>query len=135
MADSKLHETIVSSLDRVTNDESTGVASLVFVAVDKHGKEIAAHASGSIGLDNKDKVTAETVFWIASCTKLLTVIACLQKVEQGLLKLDDHQQIYELCPELQAVKVLRDDGSFAEKKREITLRMLLSHTAGFGYEL
>jgi CubicO group peptidase (beta-lactamase class C family) len=63
------------------------------------------------------------------------VIACLQKVEQGLLKLDDHQQIYELCPELQAVKVLQDDGSFAEKKREITLRMLLSHTAGFGYEL
>jgi CubicO group peptidase (beta-lactamase class C family) len=135
MANSKLHETIVSSLDGVTNDPTTGVAGLVFVVVDKHGKEIAAHASGSTGLDSEEPMTAETAFWIASCTKLLTVIACLQKVEQGLLKLDDHEQVYKLCPELQAVKVLQNDGNLVEKKREITLRMLLSHTAGFGYEL
>jgi CubicO group peptidase (beta-lactamase class C family) len=135
MASSELHGTIVSSLDKVTSDDATGVAGLVFVAVDKNGKEIAAHASGSVGLDDKETMTAETVFWIASCTKLLAVIACLQQVEKGLLKLDDHQQVYELCPELQAVKVLNDDGSLVEKKREITLRMLLSHTAGFGYEL
>jgi CubicO group peptidase (beta-lactamase class C family) len=31
--------------------------------------------------------------------------------------------------------VLQDDGSLVAKEKEITLRMLLSHTAGFGYEL
>ena len=36
--------------------------------------------------------------------------------------------------ELKAVKVLQEDGSLVDKKTEITLRMLLSHTAGFGYE-
>lgn len=76
----------------------------------------------------------DTVFWIASCTKLLATMACMQAVEQGILRLDDHKQVYELCPELAKVQVLQDDGTLVNKKNEITLRMLLSHTAGFGYE-
>lgn len=31
----------------------------------------------------------ETVFWIASCTKMIVGIACMQLVERGVLKLDD----------------------------------------------
>lgn len=77
----------------------------------------------------------DTVFWIASCTKLLATMACMQAVEQGKLRLDDGKQVSELCPELRDVKVLQEDGSLVEKEREITLRMLLSHTAGFAYEL
>ncbi|KAH9826807.1 3-phytase A [Teratosphaeria destructans] len=69
-----------------------------------------------------------------SCTKLLATMACLQAVEQGTLKLDDHQQVYQLAPELEKVKVLQEDGSLVDKKRDITLRLLLSHTSGFGYE-
>lgn len=79
-------------------------------------------------------MTMDTVFWIASCTKLLATMACLQAVEKGILKLDDHKQVYELCPELAKVQVLQDDGSLVDKKNDITLRMLLTHTAGFGYE-
>ena len=80
-------------------------------------------------------MTLDTVFWIASCTKLLATMACMQAVEQGILKLDDHQQVYKLCPELEKVQVLKDDGTLEPKKNDITLRMLLSHTSGFGYEL
>jgi CubicO group peptidase (beta-lactamase class C family) len=79
-------------------------------------------------------MTLESVFWIASCTKLLATIACMQAVEQGILNLDDHKQVYQLCPELEKVQVLQDDGTLVDKKNDITLRMLLSHTAGFGYE-
>ncbi|KAJ0362305.1 hypothetical protein COL922a_014495, partial [Colletotrichum nupharicola] len=78
-------------------------------------------------------MTLDTIFWIASCTKLLVGIACMQLVEQGSLPLDDETQIEELCPELKRLKVLKPDGSFEEKKKAITLRMLLTHTAGFGY--
>lgn len=76
----------------------------------------------------------DTVFWIASCTKLLATIVCMQAVEQGILKLDDHEQVYELCPELAKVQVLQDDGTLIDKTSEITLRKLLTHSAGFAYE-
>jgi CubicO group peptidase (beta-lactamase class C family) len=135
MADLKPRDTITTCLNDITRDETNGVAGLVFVAIDKHGEQIAAQASGTIGLDTKEPMTTETVFWIASCTKVLTVIACLQAVEKQQLALDDHEQVYNLCPELRAVKVLQDDGSLVDKKQDITLRRLLSHTAGFGYEL
>jgi CubicO group peptidase (beta-lactamase class C family) len=68
------------------------------------------------------------IFWLASCTKLVTAIACMQLVEQGKLNLDNLDEIEHYCPELRDVKVIEDDGSLTEKKRGITLRMLLTHT-------
>lgn len=134
MVHQKTQDAVQKSLDSVTGDKSTGVAGLVFVAVDKNGDEIAAAASGQRGLVKNTPMDLNTVFWIASCTKLLATMACLQAVEQGKLSLDDHKQVYKLAPELEKVKVLQEDGSFVDKKQEITLRMLLSHTAGFSYE-
>ena len=46
----------------------------------------------------------------------------------GFLALDDPKQVEHLAPELKAVKVLQENGKLVEKKRGITLRMLLSHT-------
>lgn len=136
MVNSKAQEAVQKSLDSVTGDKSTGVAGLVFTAVGKDGKEICSVASGQKGLgSNRAPMDLDTVFWIASCTKLLATIACMQAVEQGILNLDDHKQIYKLCPELEKVKVLQDDGTLVDKKHDITLRMLLSHTSGFAYEL
>lgn len=57
----------------------------------------------------------------------------MQLVEKGVLKLDDDEQIESLCPELKTLKVLKKDRTLEDKKKAITLRMLLSHTAGFGY--
>jgi len=73
-------------------------------------------------------MTLEHIFWIASCTKLLVGIACMQLVEQGTLSLDDATQAERLCPELKQVQVLQVDGTLGKKERGITLRMLLTHT-------
>lgn len=135
MVNQKAQDAVQQSLDSVTGNKETGVAGIVFVAVDKTGKQICANASGRKGLNSQKPMDLDTVFWIASCTKLLATMACLQAVEQGILKLDDHQQVYKLCPELEKVQVLKDDGTLEPKKNDITLRMLLSHTSGFGYEL
>jgi CubicO group peptidase (beta-lactamase class C family) len=62
-------------------------------------------------------------------------MACMQACEQGKLSLDDAEQVKKLCPELKDVKVLKDDGTLEDRKTDITLRMLLSHMSGFGYEL
>jgi len=73
-------------------------------------------------------MTLDNVFWIASCTKMIAGLACMQLVEQGKLHLDDGDEMETLVPELKENKVMKKDGSLAEKKGKITLRMLLSHT-------
>lgn len=125
-------ETIKSSLDSVTSDPKSGLQGLVFVSVDKSGKTLASHASGKRALNSDDLMTMDTVFWIASCTKMIASLACMQLVEQGKLSLDDPKALYKLCPEIEKVKVLQD-GKLVDREGDVTLRMLLSHTAGYGY--
>jgi hypothetical protein len=52
----------------------------------------------------------------------------MQLMEKGLPKLNYVDQVAKLCPQLRDVRVLQDDGERVEKKRGITLRMLLSYT-------
>ncbi|KIW05385.1 uncharacterized protein PV09_03900 [Verruconis gallopava] len=122
-----------SAFDGACADKDKGIPGVVGVAVGRDGKELFAHASGKRGFGSDEPMSLDTIFWIASCTKLITGIACMQLVEQGKLSLDDADQTEGLCPELKDLKVLQPDGKLVEKKRGITLRMLLSHTAGFGY--
>src|SRR4029078_5208985 len=71
-------------------------------------------------------------------TKAITGVACMQLVEQGKLQLD--QPMGKLLPQLEQPMVLEGfDASGAPKlrpaKRAITLRHLLTHTAGFTYSI
>jgi CubicO group peptidase (beta-lactamase class C family) len=125
---------IQSYLDSVTSNPVNGVPGLVFCAVSKTGEPIVSVASGVVGLEAPEKpITLDTVFWIASCTKMITGIACMQLVEHNKLSLDDPKLVYTICPELERMKVLDDNGKLVERKEDITLRMLLTHTAGFGH--
>ncbi|KAJ5351892.1 beta-lactamase family protein [Penicillium brevicompactum] len=125
-----------SVMDSYTDSMSPRIPGLVYCAVDKTGETVFSHASGNSGL-GQSPMTLDTVFWIASCTKLITSIACMQLVEGGVLRLDDSDQVEQLAPELKAVKVLERSSSgelsLVPKQRSITLRMLLNHTSGFGY--
>ncbi|KAH8819853.1 beta-lactamase family protein [Xylogone sp. PMI_703] len=118
--------------DAVINPE-LGLPGVTVVVIDKDGKELLTHATGTKGYGSKEPITLDTVYWMASCTKMITGIAVMQLVEQGKLRLDDVEQVEQLAPELKTVKVLQEDGSLVDKKRGITLRMLLTHTAGFSY--
>jgi methyl acetate hydrolase len=81
-------------------------------------------------------MTADSVFALFSLTKAITATAALQLVEQGRLDLDAPAASY--APEIGTLQVLEGfDEAGAPKlrppKRQITTRMLLLHTAGFGY--
>src|SRR6185295_18528226 len=83
-------------------------------------------------------MTPDTVVWIASMTKAVTGAAAMQLVEQGKLSLDGPAK--EVIPGLGEVGVLEGfDASGKPKtrkaRRDITLRHLLTHTAGFGYDI
>ena len=81
-------------------------------------------------------MTLDTVFRIASMTKAVTGVAAMQCVERGQLALD--QPAGEIMPELAEPQVLEGFDADGEPclrpaRRKITLRMLLTHTAGFVY--
>lgn len=76
---------------------------------------------------------------MASMTKLPAAIAILQIVERGLLTLDE-----DLRPRLKALAetqilrgfdVITDEPVYDENITPITLRILLTHTSGFVYDL
>src|SRR5260370_12372100 len=83
-------------------------------------------------------MTADTVVWIASMTKAVTSACAMQLVERGRLSLDGDTAA--ILPQLGRVQVLGGfdaDGKprLRAPKRPITLRHLLTHTAGYAYNL
>ncbi|KAK4960873.1 hypothetical protein LTR66_012827 [Elasticomyces elasticus] len=126
-------DTIQSSLNGATSDSGTGIPGIAFAAIDRSGAYLTTNVSGVRSSSGKEPMKLDTVMWIASLTKLITVIACMQLVEQGKLALDDSKQIFELIPELKDVKYLDEHMNLVERKGDFTLRMLLTHTAGYSY--
>jgi methyl acetate hydrolase len=95
-------------------------------------------AFGSRDLATGAPMTTDTVVWIASMTKAVTGACAMQLVERGRLSLDG--DIAAVVPELGRVQVLEGfapDGQprLRAPKRAITLRHLLTHTAGFTYDI
>jgi len=83
-------------------------------------------------------MTLDTVMWLASLTKAVTSVAALQLVERGLIGLDG--PLGDCIPGLAAVQVLEgfdDDGAprLRPARQLVTLRRLLTHTAGFAYHI
>jgi CubicO group peptidase (beta-lactamase class C family) len=116
---------------------SGDVPGVVAVAADDKGVTYEG-AFGKRNLVTGAAMTPDTMFWIASMTKAITSIAAMQMVEQGKLGLD--KPISDVVMELSAAQVLEGfDASGKPKlrppKRPITLRHLLTHTAGFTYDL
>lgn len=93
-------------------------------------------AFGKRGVDADAEMSLDTVVWIASMTKAVTSVAAMQLVEQGEISLDE--PLSDRLPELREIQVLEGfDEAGAPRlrapRRPITLRHLLSHTAGFSY--
>ena len=116
--------------------ESGDVPGVVAVATDRNGT-IYEGGFGLRALGEPAEMTPDTVVWIASMTKALTGTAAMQLVEKGKLALDTPAS--DVVPAVGEAVVLEGfdaDGQPRTRapKRAITLRHLLTHTAGFGYE-
>lgn len=95
-------------------------------------------AFGVRALDEGGPMTLDSVFRIASMTKAVTSVAAMQLVEDGKLGLD--APVPDVDPTLGSPQVLEGfDAAGAPRlrpaKRPITLRHLLTHTAGFAYDI
>lgn len=86
---------------------------------------------GTVAFGSAEPMALDTTFWIASITKLVTAVAVLQLVEQGSLGLND--DVARHLPWFENLQVLTEAG-LTPAPRPVTVRQLLTHTAGFGYE-
>ncbi len=117
--------------------EAREVPGVVAVATDREGV-VFETAAGRRDIGKPDPMSIDTVFWIASMTKAITGAAAMQLVEQGKLTLDG--PIAKVLPELSAPQVLEgwdESGQprLRPAKAAITLKHLLTHTAGFCYDM
>lgn len=107
---------------------------VVAAAADTSGV-IYEGAFGRRSVESDDPVTMDTMFRIASMTKMVTTVAALQQVEAGQLQLDAPVDTY--LPAFAEVQVL--EGFDAETPRlrppasRATVRQLMTHTAGLPY--
>lgn len=106
-------------------------------AVGKKGDGPTALAAGTIGLGNPRTADMDTLWRAYSMTKPLTGMAAMLLVEDGKITLD--QPLADFFPAFANMTVLKvPDGPTLEAvpaKTQITLRHLITHTAGLGYTI
>jgi len=101
------------------------------------GKVVHNKAYGWRDIENKIPCTTSDIFRMASQTKAITATAVLILMEEGKLLLDD--PIKKFIPEFSNPRVIESfnekDSTYTSRpaKRDITIRHLLTHTAGYSY--
>lgn len=133
--------TLKSTLDAILHGATTGeagtrVPGVVGMVTDRKGN-IYEGAAGESVLGSGTAMTTDSVHAIFSTTKAITGTAVLQCLEEGKIDLDAPAKNY--APDIGKLQVM--DGFDAKgnpilraPKRDITTRMLMLHTAGFGYD-
>jgi methyl acetate hydrolase len=92
-------------------------------------------AAGPLAVGRDEPVGGDSIFRIASMTKMVCTVAALQLRDRGKLELDAPVEAY--CPAFAAVRVL--DGFDGDRPRlrppatRATVRQLLTHTTGLAY--
>jgi len=111
---------IVADWRATVDDEGIVGASMALV---RDGRIVSLETEGMADLERGLAVDDETIYHWASITKTFTAIAVMQLRDRGLVSLDD--PIVDYVPELR--EVYNPFGSM----EEITIRQLMSHSAGF----
>src|SRR5207344_531279 len=126
-------------IDQILRQKSEAKEIPGVVAMAANSKDVIYQgAFGKRDLSKDDAMTADSVFWIASMTKAITSAAAMQLIEQGKLSLD--APIGKVLPDLASPQVLEGFDAKGEPKlrpatKPITLRQLMTHTAGFVYDM
>ena len=120
--------------DDINNNKIPGAVVLV-------GNEKGIVYQKAFGVKNpltNEKYATDDIFRIASMTKAITSVAVLKLWEDGRINLDDPIEKY--IPEFKDTEILKTfnekDSSYTSKPstKKITIRQLLTHTSGIGYD-
>jgi CubicO group peptidase (beta-lactamase class C family) len=125
----------VTRIDRTLQqhvDESRLAGAVAVVLRD--GKTVYERAVGWSDKEAGRRMAPDTIFRIASQTKAITSVAILALVEEGRIGLNDPASRFIPAFAKTTVAVRGENGaSFVPARRPITIRHLLTHTAGISY--
>jgi CubicO group peptidase (beta-lactamase class C family) len=119
-----------------TTLERHQIPGAVAIAVTK-SRTVYRAAFGAADISTRRPMAADAIFRIASMTKPVTSVAALQLIESGRISLD--APVSKYLPELSGLSVFESfdsaSGAYTVRpvRRPITLRNLLTHTSGLGY--
>lgn len=126
----------MTTLDQVLAAADPETASGLVAGIVRKGGATELAASGTRSKADAAAMTKDSVFWIASCTKLVTSIAVLQLVDEGKVGVED--LVSDHLPHFADLPVL--DGFDADGKTKlrpgkepVRIRHLLTHTSGLSY--
>ena len=117
-----------------------GQAAGIVTIVVRHGKVVELEAFGKRDIEADAPMQKDTIFRIASMSKAVTSVAAMMLMEEGKLLLGD--PVSKFIPSFKKTTVMVPPPpgavpgtpvSVVPAKREITVRDLLTHTAGIGY--
>ena len=90
---------------------------------------------GTLAIGDPNPANLDSLYRVYSMTKPITGMAAMMLIDEGKLRLD--QPLYEILPAYKTMMVQKTyDGSITDllpAERPITIRNLLTHTAGLGY--
>jgi len=122
----RMHQVLSGHIER---KEIPGLVALV-----SHHDDVHVETFGTLAFDNSAPMKRDTIFRIASITKLITAVAAMILLEECKFRLDD--SIEPWLPELANRRVLKSLSSQLDDTvpavRAITVRDLLTYRMGFG---
>lgn len=105
------------------------------VAIGKGAPQFVSH--GTLAFDSKVPVGPDSLFRIYSMTKIIAGMAAVHLIERGKLRLD--QPVADILPKFAKMQVLDSVDAPIDRvhlaKSQMTIRQLLTHTAGLGYPI
>jgi len=125
-----LTQICAAAIPFIQNGSVPGLVSII-----SDGGKLQIDCVGWADVENRVPMTENSLMWIASQTKGVTGVAFMTLVDQGKVALDDPVSKY--LPEFADVKVgvKNEDGTMTLRApaRPMTLRHVLTHTAGFPF--
>jgi CubicO group peptidase (beta-lactamase class C family) len=109
-------------------DEQTIAGAVTLVA--RHGKVVQFESYGKLDREKSVPMPKDAIFRIASMSKPITSVAAMMLVEEGRLLLSD--PVSKFIPSFKQTTVMETGGP-VPARRQVTIRHLLTHTAGISY--
>ncbi len=103
------------------------------LSITKDGKSLYRKCVGYSDSQRTQPVSNRDLYWIFSCSKVITCVAALRLIEAGLISLNDPVSKY--ISEYGELRIKSCDGTIVPAKNVMTIEHLFTMTGGLTYNL